>query len=745
MSKILIVEDENIVALDIKRQLQKNKYEILGMFASGEDALEYLKTGEKPDLVLMDIQLQGDLDGIDTASIIKKNFHIPVVMLTAFADDKTISRSKETEPFGYIIKPFEERELRTVIEMSLYRSKMQQQLQQREELFSTTLESIDDGVIITDLEGVIRYVNPVAVRMLSKSYSDYHGMQFKDVIQFTKTEDYKDSEINWIQDSEERQIPLEMRVSVLRNQKSEKTGYVYAFHDVSERLRSDRALRKSEERYRKLFEDDLSGDFIASTDSEIIDCNIAFLRMFGFDSKQEANTNNLGDLFPDQQKYQEFMEKLLEQKKLEIYELELITKNRKKIHVLANVVTEYNEEGEFSGIKGYLVDTTERVQLEEQLRQSQKMEAIGRLAGGIAHDFNNLLTVILGYSKLLLEPGVGEQSHDDIEGIQSAAKKAAALTRQLLAFSRHQIMKSKPVDLNTLISNMQKMVRRLIPETIDMRFVLEADNSIVKVDPGQIEQVIINLVLNARDAMENGGSLLLSTENIELKSEDHSVSGKIPPGEYVVFEIRDTGSGMAPETKEKLFEPFYTTKAEGEGTGLGLASVYGIIRQTNGYIQLSSELGEGTSFRIILPLTTEKEEDSKNIVKQAEHWKNRNERILLVEDDDSVRNLVFKILNREGFSIMEARNGGEAILICEEKNKHIDLLISDVVMPHMNGKKLAERLQKTLPNLKILLMSGYPDKVGIDETELNDNVAFMQKPFDSDDFLSTVNTLLDED
>ncbi len=631
-NRILVVEDEHIVALDIKMHLEKYGYEVPVTCPSGEEALEKIEQVD-PILVLMDIKLQGQLDGLQTAEAIRSRYRTPVILLTAYADEDTIQRAKISQPFAYIIKPFEERELRTAIVIALYRHEMEQKVANREELFSTTLNSIGDGVVVTDPDSTITFANPVAKRMLGSGGGGLVGSCLDSVATLEERELFVGEGDRrpqaFLVASNEPDLPVEYTVTPLVDESGRSTGSVWVFRDVSRRLESEKAL-------------------------------------------QESNA---------------------------------------------------------------------------QLRQAQKMEAVGRLSGGIAHDFNNLLTVIMGYSKLIgqqlsdLPPSAAEAIKNDVDGIQKAAEKSVTLTRQLLAFSRHQIMESKVLSINGVIQDVEKMVKRLLTERIRTYLSLHARPDTVFVDQGQIEQVIMNLVVNARDAMAVGGNLQIRTRNATVERQTAVASGELPPGDYVVLEIEDSGSGISPDDLSRIFEPFFTTKERGSGTGLGLSTVYGIVRQTQGHIEVNSVIDHGTTFRIFLPLVSQSAAVEKAPVAD-ESDTTGHETILLVEDDDQIRSMLLRVLREKGYTVLESRNAGEGLLITEDESENFDLVVSDVVMPHMTGDRLAERILRKRPGVKILLMSGYPENFP-DTEEISEQVWFLQKPFQPEDFLLRVRRILD--
>ena len=371
---------------------------------------------------------------------------------------------------------------------------------------------------------------------------------------------------------------------------------------------------------------------------------------------------------------------------------------------------------------------------EEKLRQSQKMEAVGQLAGGVAHDFNNLLVVIIGYADLLLRrmaPEGNERALRQIEEIRKAGDRAKSLTRQLLAFSRKQVLQPKVIDLNALVRDMDKMLRRLIGEHIDIATVLGADLDNVEADPGQIEQVLLNLAVNARDAMPDRGRLTIETANIELNAEFVRTHRTVEPGSYVMIIVSDTGEGMSPEVQARIFEPFFTTKEQGKGTGLGLSTVYGIIQQSGGSICVQSEPGHGTTFKIYLPRAHELAAAAESGVEET-NKPGGNETVLLVEDEDAVRHMAQEILQSNGYCVLDASNGNEAVRVSAEHKGTIDLMVTDVVMPQLGGRELAEKLFVTRPEMRVLYMSGYTDDAIVHHGVVDGRASFLEKPFTSD-------------
>jgi signal transduction histidine kinase len=386
----------------------------------------------------------------------------------------------------------------------------------------------------------------------------------------------------------------------------------------------------------------------------------------------------------------------------------------------------------------------QRKRLEQHVHQLQKFEAIGRLAGGVAHDFNNLLGVILGQSEILLEQSQDERMTHGLQMILGSARRGAGLTRQLLAFGRRQVLKPKVLNINTILADVEKLLQRVIGEDVELDFQMDAGLGNVEADPAQLEQVIVNLATNARDAMSGGGKLTIATSNVSL-DDGYADRRVVKPGRYVQLAVRDTGCGMDEETQSRVFEPFFTTKEQGKGTGLGLATVYGIVKQSGGYIWVYSEPGHGTSFKIYLPMVEAPAESSQNI-KQNEELPQGTETILVVEDDASLREVTREFLQRSGYSVMSAGSPQEALQLAEgHGGRPIDFLLTDVIMPKMNGRELATRLIKDRPEMQVLYVSGYTDGIVRDGTHgaLEEGLAFLEKPYTRQALLRKIREMLD--
>jgi PAS domain S-box-containing protein len=520
----------------------------------------------------------------------------------------------------------------------------------------------------------------------------------------------------------------------------------------AERKRMEEALRKSEERFRDLYDHAPSGYHEYDTEGRITNVNRTDLDMLGYTADEMIRHPiwefNIEGEAVRAQVLAKLAGTLPPGRNLErIYR----RKDGTTIPVLVEDRLILDEKGQIKGIRCTTQDITarkraeeEKESLREQLRQSQKMEAIGKLAGGVAHDFNNLLTVIHGYSELMLNSlDQGSQFRQDVQEIMHASERASSLTRQLLAFSRKQVLQPKILDLNVHVSNMDKMLRRMIGEDIELVTLLTKDLGRVKADPGQIEQAILNLAVNAKDAMPNGGKLTIETANVKW-DEDYARSRiGVTPGDYVMLSMSDTGVGMSPETREQIFEPFFTTKEKGKGTGLGLSTVYGIVQQSGGNIWVYSEPGLGTTFKIYLPRIEEGTESLRLAAVPTKPVQG-SETVLLVEDEEMVRKLAYTVLQRNGYKVLEASNGDEALDVVQGRNGNpIHLVVTDVVMPGMSGRQLADRLVSLQPELKVLYMSGYTDDAIVHHGVLDPGIAYIPKPFTPETLASKVREILD--
>jgi PAS domain S-box-containing protein len=491
--------------------------------------------------------------------------------------------------------------------------------------------------------------------------------------------------------------------------------------DIHDRRQAEEALRASEARYRLLFDRNLSGVFRSTPAGRILDCNDAFARIFGHASAAEAMARPARDLYADPDDRDAFLAALRERGFLAGHEFRARRRDGSEARLLENVTLVTNGGGA-EVIEGTLIDVTERVRLEGQLRQAQKMEAVGRLAGGVAHDFNNLLTAINGYGELVLVAlGKGHPARELVGEMTRAGERAARLTQQLLAFSRRQVIAPEVLDLNALVADLGRLLRRTIGEDVELATELQPGLGGVLADRGQLEQVALNLAVNARDAMPKGGRLTVRTR-------DAADPAGLPPGRYVVLEVSDTGCGMTEEVRAHVFEPFFTTKEVGKGTGLGLATVYGVVTQAGGRVEVDSAPGRGATFRVVLPRAAGDARPAGRRPPAAAAPRGA-ETVLLAEDEDAVRSLARHVLAGHGYAVLEAADGVQALHLAGRHGGAIDLLVTDVVMPDLGGRELAERLTRLHPAVKVLYISGYTDDAVVRHGVARDEVNFLQKPF----------------
>ncbi|MFZ5450543.1 MAG: PAS domain S-box protein [Thermodesulfobacteriota bacterium] len=512
--------------------------------------------------------------------------------------------------------------------------------------------------------------------------------------------------------------------------------------EISERKSTEEALKSSEARYRSLFDGVPVGLYRTTPDGKILDANLALVQMLGYPNRESLLALNVAESYVNQGDREKKKALLEEVGIVRDFEIELRRYDGKKIWVKDSVRVVQDADSGDTYYEGSMEEITEKKQLESQYRQAQKMEAVGRLAGGVAHDFNNLLTAITGYGEIILmELRRKDPLGQHVEEILRAADRATSLTQQLLAFSRKQILQPRGINLNDTLTDMQAMLQRLIGEDIELVLDLKLELGTVTADPNQIEQMVMNLAVNARDAMPQGGKIILETGNFFLDEAYTQRHLEVSPGPYVMLAVSDNGLGMDEETRNHIFEPFFTTKELGKGTGLGLATVYGIVRQSGGHIWVYSEPGHGTTFKIYLPRVDAAVETVK--AEKPAELPYGTETILVVEDEDALRALICKALKKFGYRTLEARHGGEALLICEEATERIQLMLVDVVLPQMSGPQIAARLAHLQPGMKVLFMSGYTENAITHHGVLDQRVPFLQKPFKPVTMVRKVREVLD--
>ncbi len=655
------------------------------------------------------------------------------------------------------------------------------------EELGTTLQSIGDAVIATDATGAVRRMNPIAEKLTGWELRDADGRQLDEVFVITNEETKQPVEspvarvlregivvglanhtVLTSRDGVER--PIADSGAPIRDVQGILRGVVLVFRDVTQEHEIERALLASERRFARILDSGIIGVVVCDHDEAITEANDAFLEMLGY-TRQELLDGRIDgaaltppDWHPARDRARA---ELAASGRNAPWESELVRRDGSRAPILVadttldethliKLVVDLGALKRAERERAILETRAQEAlserehteallhQTEDQLRQSQKMEAVGRLAGGLAHDFNNVLSVILSYTEMILARVVADEPlRNDLEEIRTAGRRAADLTRQLLLFSRQKVIKPKALALNELIVGMEKMLRRVIGE--DVELVLACAQALGKVwaDPGSIDQVIMNLAVNARDAMPTGGRLTIGTANVVLDDASARQLPGMKPGPHVRLTVSDTGVGMDRDVQAHIFEPFFTTKEQGKGTGLGLSTVFGIVRQSEGSIQVESAPGRGTTFRIHLPRTDAVAEVSAPPPPADPRAALRGtETILLVEDEEQVRNVAAGILRRHGYRVLVAQNAGEALLLCERHAGGIDLLLADVVMPGMSGPELARRLAATRPAMRILCMSGYTDDAVARHGGLDTGIAFMEKPFTPESLTQKVRQVL---
>ena len=543
------------------------------------------------------------------------------------------------------------------------------------------------------------------------------------------------------------EFPVELAISPA--QVGSEWTFSAFIRDLTDRNVAAEAVRAGEQRYRELFEDIPVGLYRSTPEGQLVDVNPTMTAMLGYPDRESLVNTPAIDLYVDPFDRDRWRAEMARNGFVRNFDIRM--RRRDGAHIWARETTHAKRtaDGTIVLFEGALEDISERVEAEQrlhtseaQLRQALKMEAVGQLAGGIAHDFNNLLTVILSYASMLLERiDRDDRNRADVREIATAADRAAGLTRQLLAFSRKQVMNPRVLNINTVISDLENILRRLAGEDVDLRMCLDPAVAAIRADPGQLEQVLMNLVVNARDAMPSGGQLTISTQNAGAAE-----SGEVLPpscnGEYVVLSVTDTGSGMTAEVQQRLFDPFFTTKEPGRGTGLGLSTVYGIVKQSGGEITVQSELGQGSTFRVCFPRLDVALQETSRVMAPTEGPRG-TESILLVEDEDILRALSERVLKRYGYTVLSASGGPDAISIATDSGNTLHAVVTDVVMPGMNGRELAEKLRQIRPGLRILFMSGYTDDEVIRRGVQRGDAAFLQKPFTPAELARKVREVLD--
>jgi len=786
----LLVVDDNQENLFLLQQVIKQFLPELALLEVGTAEEGYqLGVQTRIDVALIDVQLPG-MDGIELCRRFKANedaSRVPIILITGYKTSPELKADGlAAGADDFLLKPIDNIELVAKIKAMLRIKRSEDELRginarleemvarRTQELRDSLQASVDivlaipSGLLIFEHEPPDRLVlaagNPAAEKQLNAQIGDWCGKELPELLPSAHESGLTDILLEVIRTGENFRADdfhyADGRIDavfVIRAFRMPGNRLGVALDNLGERNHAQEASEATSRRYRDLVEN--AGDMICALDlaGDITYASRALLQTLGYAGDELVGRPArfiIAD--EDYEVVQDAFNTRVPGESSRVHEFHLKKKDGGSVpvEIVANPV--HAAHGKVVGMQAILRDVSRRKALEHQLLQSQKMEAVGRLAAGVAHDFNNLLTAITGYSELVLNKlKESDPVRREVEEIRNAGQRASALTRQLLAFSRKQVLEPTVLELNGLIAHLQKMLCRLLGEDIDLITVFDPTLGRVKADPGQIETVIMNLAVNSRDAMPQGGKLVIETVNVHLdESSAHRPSPPAPSttrdysdvvaGPYVLLAVSDTGVGMTPETLSHIFEPFFTTKEHTKGTGLGLSTVYGIVRQSGGHIRVHSEPGAGTTFRIYLPRVGEPlRKAGRRRVTAAD--RKGSETVLLVEDEDVVRNLARAILQENGYHVLEARHGGDALLMCEQHKDPIALLVTDVVMPGVSGDKLGEYLTSLRPEMKVLYMSGHTDMSVIQPEVLNpSNGGFIQKPFSPEELNCKVREILDQ-
>ena len=712
-----------------------------------EDALRKLDA-EDFDIILLDLSLP-DANGLETlVRAHAKAPGVPIVVLTGTDDEGLAIKAVREGAQDYLVKGRTNGNLLVrAMRYATERKHAVEALQRREEHFRSLIENALDLISIIGEDGAIRYVSPSHERVLGYHTDELVG---RSVFQFIHPEDVNEFASAFGSGGSPASIETRVRhkngawrvlESIGRNltHLPGVQGIVINSRDVTERKTAEDALREANNTLRAVIRTSPLAIYSVDLDGRVRSSNVAAHRMFGW---QEWEL--LGDPLPhlvdsEAERFQEHLEQVRAGAADAVFETRCRTRDGSILDVNLWSALLRDGAGLAKGVVHMVADVTERRRLEEQLHHSLKMEAVGRLAGGVAHDFNNLLMIISGYSQMLLSgTAAGDPARSDLEEVVKAAERAADLTKQLLTFSRRQIVQPSLLDLNSLVRNLERMLKRVIGEDIELVTRLDANLNSVVADPGQIEQVVLNMTVNARDAMPDGGKLIVETSNVHL--DDEYVRSHLIPaaGDYVMLAVVDNGVGIDPETRSHLFEPFFTTKERGKGTGLGLSTSYGIIKQNGGDIWVDSEPGRGAAFKIYLPVASHVPAAPRQ--RPATTVLFGDETVLLVEDDAGVRAILEAMLRRHGYEVLSCGSPASALEICAGHRNTIHLLVTDIIMPGMNGRQLSERVLDLRPGIQVLYVSGYADST--QQEVIDPAMDYLQKPFTPEALALKVRELL---
>jgi two-component system cell cycle sensor histidine kinase/response regulator CckA len=918
-AKILVVEDEGIEALSLQQKLKARGYSVPEIVYTGEDAVK--KTAQiSPDLVLMDIMLHGEMDGITAAEQIHASFDIPIIYITAYADDNTLKRAKITEPYGYIVKPFKERELLISIEMALYKHKIERDLKESRRLLEITLKSIVDGVIATDKTGLITFMNPIAENLIGLKQEEALNKQLKEVFKLINRSTRQPAEnritmaLEGLTTCREnhilliaksgKEIPIDSCVAPIKDDNGKSLGTILVFCEATKREKMQVALRESEERLRiakeaaqlGVYDYDVSsrtlqwdervrqlwgvepdvpityevfisglnpddrakmkaavnrtldptsnGEYhteyrvisradgierwvtttgqvffeqrrpirligiiqditehkraeeallkahdecemrvqdrtselekvnkalkaeiedrkraeeqireqaalldnaqeaigaigIRSLDHNLIYWNKGAERLYGWTAKEAMGKDPVKFLFKDKEEPSQ----LIEAKRIVLDtgewtgELHQITKDGREIDVESHWTLIYDSEGKPKSILVINTDITEKKKIKRYLLRVQRMESIGTLAGGIAHDLNNMLTPMMMSVRILKEKLKDEQSQKLITILEKNSERSANLIKQVLSFSRGVEGEYNPLQIKHIITEIEKIVKETFPRNIEIRTDIQKDIFTISGDATQLHQVIMNLCVNARDAMTNGGILNISAENFFIDKNYLQMHTEAKVGSYISITVSDTGIGIPPKILDRIFEPFFTTKEFGKGTGLGLSTAHAIVKSHNGFINVYSEVGKGTTFSVYLPAI---KTEMQNVEEQKlELPVGHGELVLVAEDEDSVREITVSTLEAYEYKVLTANDGVDAVVLYAQNKDKIKVVLMDMMMPVMDGEASIRAIRKINPEVNIIVVSGLAEKDKLAKIE-----RILQKPYTAERLLKTIHEAL---